>query len=613
MKIRTRLRISTIFSIGLTLVLGITFVLAARTMTSINAKIRLVDETIAGVSELNLLTYDYLLHPEERALTQWRAKHSSIANILMSDEFQSANEQAVLSDMRREHDSLKTVFDRLVASRQEYKGNEESVVYQELKERLSGQLSIKLQKVVSGSLQLADLNRSHLATAQRIRLFVTIFTGVSAVITAGITFWSSTSIVRPIADLTQVADSVSRDDFSAAGDLVQQVAATSNNEFGVLAAAFGDMISQLRDSIEALRQRSAYLEASASVGRATALILDIDVLIQEVVDLIEKRLDLYYAGLFLVDETGEWAVLRAGTGDAGQQMLAQGLKLAVGGESMIGRCVATGEAGVQLDVGQAAVRFEDPFLPETRSEMALPLRSRGRVIGAMMIQSTRPSAFDKADVSTLQNMADQIAAAIYNDRLYAEARAALSEMEAVQRRYQVRAWSEYARTADVTSYEAVSADAVSLDGEAADAIWSEEMRQAAAQRRLVVVGEQEDSDRSALVAPITFRDTVIGALGVSDEGSRRIWSEGEIALVQAVVEQMGQVAENLRLFDEMQRSAAREQLVAQATAHIQEPLDLQAVLRTAANEIRQTLELDELVIRLVTPENVPRAEKTDLV
>jgi PAS domain S-box-containing protein len=190
-----------------------------------------------------------------------------------------------------------------------------------------------------------------------------------------------------------------------------------------------------------LEGRSNQLLTAAEVARAATGTLNPAELIQQVVDLIQERFALYYVGLFLVDQTGEWtgeavpspssprdyasprddskwAVLRAGSGQPGQLMLAAGHKLKVGGESMIGWCVANRRARIALDVGQEAIRFENPFLPATRSEMALPLISRGQVLGAMSVQSEEEAAFSDEDIAVLQTMADQVANAIQNAHLF---------------------------------------------------------------------------------------------------------------------------------------------------------------------------------------------------
>jgi signal transduction histidine kinase len=183
--------------------------------------------------------------------------------------------------------------------------------------------------------------------------------------------------------------------------------------------------------LAALEHRNARFQIAAEVSRAASGLLDPDELIRRVVDLVCDRFNLYYAGLFLVDQTGEWgcdqngqpepgrwAVLRAGTGEAGQKMLEKGHKLEIGDTSMIGWCIAHKQARIAADISEDPVHFDNPCLPETRSELALPLISRGEAIGALTIQSTRPAAFSDEDITVLQTMADQLAYTITNARLY---------------------------------------------------------------------------------------------------------------------------------------------------------------------------------------------------
>jgi GAF domain-containing protein len=165
-------------------------------------------------------------------------------------------------------------------------------------------------------------------------------------------------------------------------------------------------------------RRTVQLHTAAEVSRAAASILNVDELLSATVHLIRDGFNLYYVGLFLVDESRQNAVLRAGTGEAGRLMLARGHHLAIGGASMIGWCVANQKARIALDVGDEAVRFENPVLPETRSELALPLVSRGQTLGAMTVQSAQASAFSQADIAVLQTMADQIAITISNAQLF---------------------------------------------------------------------------------------------------------------------------------------------------------------------------------------------------
>ncbi|HQE92944.1 MAG TPA: GAF domain-containing protein [Anaerolineae bacterium] len=167
-------------------------------------------------------------------------------------------------------------------------------------------------------------------------------------------------------------------------------------------------------------RRAALLHAGAQVSRNITSILDADVLLARTVDIICETFGFYYAGVFLLDETGEWAVLRAGRGEAGAAMLSEGHKLKVGGLSMIGAATGRNKAMIALDVGDEPVRFKNPHLPLTRSEMALPLAVGGKVIGALTVQSVEEAAFSEDDITALQAMADQLAVAIHNAHLYTE-------------------------------------------------------------------------------------------------------------------------------------------------------------------------------------------------
>ncbi|MBN1249668.1 MAG: GAF domain-containing protein [Anaerolineae bacterium] len=205
--------------------------------------------------------------------------------------------------------------------------------------------------------------------------------------------------------------------------------ATSGNAMHV---AETDLTEELLRDAE---RRATRLQAAAEISRAATSQLNLEELLSESVELIRARFDLYYVGIFLLDgggrpdREGQWAVLRAGTGEPGRQMLAAHHRLRLGGDSMIGQCVATGEARIALDVAEAGARFENPVLPKTQSEMALPLTSRNRVLGAMTIQSEEPAAFSDEDITVLQTMADQLANAIQNALLFEGMNQAVRENE----------------------------------------------------------------------------------------------------------------------------------------------------------------------------------------
>lgn len=179
-------------------------------------------------------------------------------------------------------------------------------------------------------------------------------------------------------------------------------------------------LSEEMKLLQDLQRRNMHLLASSEVSKAATQILDVQQVITRCVDLIRTHFGFYYAAIFLIDAAGEWAILRAASGEAGYRLLEQGHKLGVGSESMVGWVTANNTARIALDVGDEPIRFDNPELPKTRSEIALPLRVRGQVVGALDAQSTEVNAFSEEDIQTIQMMADQVAIAIDNARLFSE-------------------------------------------------------------------------------------------------------------------------------------------------------------------------------------------------
>jgi serine phosphatase RsbU (regulator of sigma subunit)/putative methionine-R-sulfoxide reductase with GAF domain len=187
---------------------------------------------------------------------------------------------------------------------------------------------------------------------------------------------------------------------------------------------------------EQTARRAVQLQTAAEVSRTATSVLDLDTLLQQVVELVQQRFDLYYVGLFLVssETDGTWAKLRAASGEAGRQMLDQGHRLKVGGESMIGQCVTDHQSRIALDVGKEAVRFNNPLLPETHSEMALPLITREGAVGALSIQSKERRAFGDTDLAVFETLAGQLANAIANARTYEQVAQAYDEIQLLNER-----------------------------------------------------------------------------------------------------------------------------------------------------------------------------------
>lgn len=390
----------------------------------------------------------------------------------------------------------------------------------------------------------------------------------------------SHNITQPITSLMEAVKSVTT------GDLEQRAQVTTEDEVGELSRSFNKMTETiqsqtkaLQESIEITQRRTRSLELSAEVSQAATSILEPNELVQQVVELIRDRFDLYYVGLFLVDETGELAVLRAGTGEAGRQMLHARHKLKVGGQSMIGQCVARGEARIALDVGDEAVHFDNPLLPETRSEGALPLRSRGQVLGAITVQSMQPAAFDEDVITVLQTMADQVAVALDNARLFAESEEALEAEHRAYGELSREAWEELLRAqGDIGILSDKRGTLPAGD------LWEIQMEKAMQTEEALLSGEGSETGASVTI-PIKVRDQVIGVFDGRKADGTAEWTPEELNLLETLTDQLGQALESARLYADTQRRAAREQLLGEMTARFTQSLDLDAVLQAAVQEL----------------------------
>ena len=245
--------------------------------------------------------------------------------------------------------------------------------------------------------------------------------------------------------LRHAAQAISNGDFD-----VPVPDATRGDEIGLLAAAFLNMRDQVRVLIGDLEDRIATrtrdIGATQDISRYAATQRDVQILMNRVVDLIVERFpNIYHAQIFLIDDAGANAVLRASTGEAGQQLLSRGHRLGVGSLSVIGQVVQQGRLIVARDTVASQVHRRNEFLQETRAELAVPLRIGDLVIGALDVQSRVRDAFDEDLVAVLQTMADQIAVAIQNARLYEESLRRVREIEENNRSATRRAWQEFMR------------------------------------------------------------------------------------------------------------------------------------------------------------------------
>ena len=301
-------------------------------------------------------------------------------------------------------------------------------------------------------------------------------------------------------------------------------------------------------------------------------------------ELICKRFDLYHAAVFLVDANGEQAVLRAGTGEAGQLMLGHFHKVPMGETSMVGWACAHKEARIALDVGKEAVRFANPLLPLTRSEMALPLRVGDRVIGALDIQSTAAQAFDEDSITALQGMADQVAVALENARLFQQAQSSLKEVERFNRLLTRQGWETFLRSTGTGFAEFHQPDVHALTPDDIEKL---------------ARGPRGLSGRENTVSiPLRVRRQVIGTLVVERGTGQSEWSATDLGVLEEMAAQAAQALESARLFEDTGRTAARERLVNEITSRVRAASTVSGILQTAARELAAALNVPHAVARI---------------
>ncbi len=423
-------------------------------------------------------------------------------------------------------------------------------------------------------------------------------------------------LAEPIAGLTQVASGI------ASGDFSHQVPIEANDEIGKLAQTVNLMAGQLEQTLTGLEKRveertsdllrrSTQMQAAAEVGRTASNLRSINELLPRICQLISERFSLYHVGIFLIDETGRFAVLRASNSEGGRRMLERGHRLGVGQQGIVGYVTSVGQSRIALDVGDDAVFFNNPDLPLTRSEVALPLQAGGRLFGALDVQSTESAAFSTDDVVVLQVMADLVATAIENARLLGESQQALETTRRAYGEISRRGWSDLLRTQEALGYRSTDRGVFLTSKESKVEGPQDESSIAPEKASLPIPVSTDEAKESPLSIPIWVRDSVVGYLETSKPSEKGSWSEEEIETVTKIVEQLGVALEGARLYKGSQIQAERERLISEITSRMRESLDVEAVLQVAAGQIRQALELKTVTVSLGVDEISPAGEPVE--
>ncbi len=353
--------------------------------------------------------------------------------------------------------------------------------------------------------------------------------------------------------------------------------------------------SSIRQQTDELSRRNAQMELASQIARDIAVETDIRVLFNKTVDLIKDRFGFYHVGIFLLDELKEYAVLRAATGEAGQKLLERKHRLRAGQEGIVGFTCGSGEARIALDVGADAVHFRNPLLPETRSEMALPLKIGSLVIGALDVQSKLESAFSSEDVRILQSIADQLTVGIERTRLVEQLQTTITELTASSAVYTEKAWG-----ALLKSPEAISSFSMSQEREEKNISDPPEVKEVHKKGETVIHHVKEGGLETTIVAvPVKIREQIIGVLDIHYASSTIDPDTHDF--INTVANRLALSLENARLIQDTQKRASTEHLVRDITTKVQSYTSVDDILKATAGELGRSLGLSEVQVELHTP------------
>jgi GAF domain-containing protein len=396
-----------------------------------------------------------------------------------------------------------------------------------------------------------------------------------------------------------------------AGDYSRQAAITPTDEIGRLGQVFNALITQLQIDQASIQQgateRARQLETVIDISQRLIGILDLSDLLRHVVSLTKERFNFYHVHIYLFDDQRSTLLMAEGSGEVGQELKRQGHSISVNAlQSLVARCAREAQVVLAEDVRQYPDWLPNLLLPNTRAEMAVPIMSGSEVLGVMDVQSDKVSGISPAAGDILQTLAGQVAVAARNARLFSQTQEALYEARRLQRLYTGQAWSQFGPAGANTGFDHRQPGLPPLQE-----IDTPEVALAVQQQQTVnlvnpqpasngeCAGPAQDGCRqNALATPLKLRDEIIGVLGLHDANLTRRWTDDEVALIEAVSEQMSLAIENARLFERTQRDAWRNRVVGETTAGVWASNDMQAVLRAAVAQLADKLQATEVVIQL---------------
>jgi len=338
-------------------------------------------------------------------------------------------------------------------------------------------------------------------------------------------------------------------------------------------------------------RRARQLEAMSQVVRAISTIQDLDTILPYITQVISEHFNVYHTGIFLLDDNREYAVLRAANSDGGRKMLARGHKLPVGQTGIVGFVTATGQPRIALDIGDDAVFFDNPDLPDTHSEITMPLRYAGQMIGALDVQSVEANAFNQDDINVLTILADQVAAAIQNTLTLEEIRSALDEFQKSVGDNTRESWKVMRPKSLGLGFQLIGNEIKPLER----LLEGEHIQDAIAQNKAILSDPENSSARMAL--PIRLRGQVVGIVNLRAQPGRQITSD-DAEIVEAITERLSLAIETATLLQATRHRADVERVTTDISSKISASSRFETILQTAAQELSRALGGSDVIVQI---------------
>ncbi len=385
--------------------------------------------------------------------------------------------------------------------------------------------------------------------------------------------------------------------------------AGNNKEAFDLIQVFNKMYAETQNLIQTLEQRVAerttdlkiasqnserrvrQFEVIAQVVRAISSIQDLDTLLLRITQVISEQFNIYHTGIFLLDNEREFAVLRASNSEGGKKMLERGHKLRVGQTGIVGLVTATGRARIALDVGADAAYFDNPNLPNTRSEIALPLRYSGQIIGALDVQSIQANAFRQDDVEALNTLADQVAITINNTLILEEARRSLVESQSTFSDFTRDSWKVMQSKSLGLGFQLKESMVTPLE----QPLTGDDIQEAV-KLGLPVISNQENGG-SNLVIPIRLRGRIIGIMNLRTRNDQKLTSD-DADIAESVGERLSLAIETALLIESAQHRADIERVTTDISSKINASTRFETILQTAAKELSRALGGSDVLVQI---------------